>query len=167
MIKVLKFGGASIRDSKRIKNVTKIIKDYNANKVVIVFSAIANITNLLEELVELHFNDDEKKTEKLSEVKKIHFEIMNDLFTINHKVFSEIEIVFNEISEILLVKNNYLFSKLYDKIVSKGELLSSIILSNYLFVNGLKNFLYDAREIIKTDSKFQNAKLIGRQLKKM
>ena len=115
MIKVLKFGGASIRDSKRIKNVTKIIKDYNANKVIIVFSAIANITNLLEELVELHFNDDEKKTEKLSEVKKIHFEIMNDLFTINHKVFSEIEIVFNEISEILLVKNNCLFSKLYDK----------------------------------------------------
>ena len=48
MIKVLKFGGASIRDSKRIKNVTKIIKDYNANKVVVVFSAIANITNLLE-----------------------------------------------------------------------------------------------------------------------
>ena len=159
MIKVLKFGGASIRDSKRIKNVTKIIKDYNANKVVIVFSAIANITNLLEELVELHFNDDEKKTEKLSEVKKIHFEIMNDLFTVNHKVFSEIEIVFNEISEILSVKNNCLFSKLYDKIVSKGELLSSIILSNYLFVNGLKNFLYDAREIIKTDSKFQNAKI--------
>ena len=41
MVKVLKFGGASIKDVDSIKNVVSIIQSFKNQKLVIVFSAIA------------------------------------------------------------------------------------------------------------------------------
>ena len=61
MNRVLKFGGASIRDSSKIENVFSILSSYNNEKIVIIFSAIANVTNLLEELVDLHLMNDLRK----------------------------------------------------------------------------------------------------------
>ena len=52
MTKVLKFGGASIQDVNSIKNVLSIIQSYKNQKIVVVFSAIANVTNLLEKVVD-------------------------------------------------------------------------------------------------------------------
>jgi aspartokinase/homoserine dehydrogenase 1 len=48
-VKILKFGGSSIEDAKRIEHVVDIIlhqkNDFN---LAVVFSAIGGITNLLE-----------------------------------------------------------------------------------------------------------------------
>ena len=52
MTKVLKFGGASIQDVDSIKNVVSIIQSFKNQKLVIVFSAIANVTNMLEKVVD-------------------------------------------------------------------------------------------------------------------
>jgi aspartate kinase len=53
MIQILKFGGASIKDAQSIINVTKILSNYKKDNIVIIFSAIGKVTNLLEELVDL------------------------------------------------------------------------------------------------------------------
>ena len=159
MIKVLKFGGASIKDSKRIENVFSIIEKYKSQKTIIVFSAIANITNLLEELVESYINRDSNIKNKFSEIQKIHFDIIDDLFVKNDAIHEKITNIFNEISVILYSKPHKNFSFNYDQIVSKGELLSSTILSNYLNMKKINNQMLDSRDFIKTDSKFQNAKI--------
>ena len=159
MIKVLKFGGASIKDSKRIENVFSIIEKYKNHKIIIVFSAIANITNLLEDLVDLYLNQDAEVKNKLLEIKKIHFDILNKLFNESDDVYVKINNVFDEIDLILNIKAHKNFSFNYDQIVSKGELLSSIILSDYLNLKKINNSLLDSRDFIKTDSKFQNAKI--------
>ena len=52
MIKVFKFGGTSIKDAISIKKITSILKDYSSDDLVIVFSAIGKVTNMLEDLVE-------------------------------------------------------------------------------------------------------------------
>ena len=52
MTKVLKFGGASIQDVDSIKNVVSIIQSFKNQKLVVVFSAIANVTNMLEKVVD-------------------------------------------------------------------------------------------------------------------
>ena len=132
MIKVLKFGGASIKDSKRIENVFSIIEKYKSKKTIIVFSAIANITNLLEELVESYINKDSNTKNKFSEIQKIHFDIIDNLFVKNDTIYDKITNIFNEIADILHSKPHKNFSFNYDQIVSKGELLSSTILSDYL-----------------------------------
>ena len=159
MIKVLKFGGASIKNSKRIENVFSIIDKYKGQKIIIVFSAIADITNLLEDLVDLYINREARVKNKLLEIKEIHFGILDNLFNKNDKVYEKINNIFDEIDLILDAKPHKIFSFNYDQIVSKGELLSSIILSDYLNLKKINNSLLDSRDFIKTDSKFQNAKI--------
>ena len=159
MIKVLKFGGASIKNSERIANVFSIINNFKNQKIIIVFSAIANVTNLLEDLVDLYFNNSQQLKSKLLEIRNVHAQITNELFEKDHQVFIEIEKIFSEIDFFLKTNSNKNLSFVYDQIVSAGELISSKILSNYLTNNNFKNTLVDARDIIKTNDKYQNANI--------
>ena len=159
MIKVLKFGGASIKNSERIANVFSIINNFKNQKIIIVFSAIANVTNLLEDLVDLYFNNSQQLKSKLLEIRNVHAQITKELFEKDHQVFIEIEKIFSEIDFFLKTNSNKNLSFVYDQIVSAGELLSSKILSNYLTNNNFKNTLVDARDIIKTNDKYQNANI--------
>lgn len=159
MIKVLKFGGASIKNSERIANVFSIINNFKNQKIIIVFSAIANVTNLLEDLVDLYFNNSQQLKSKLFEIRNVHTQITKELFEKDHQVFIEIEKIFSEIDFFLKTNSNKNLSFVYDQIVSAGELISSKILSNYLTNNNFKNTLVDARDIIKTNDKYQNANI--------
>ncbi len=159
MIKVLKFGGASIKNSERIVNVFSIINNFKSQKIIIVFSAIANVTNLLEDLVDLYFNNSQQLKSKLLEIRNVHAQITMELFEKDHQVFIEIEKIFSELDFFLKTNSNKNLSFVYDQIVSSGELLSSKILSNYLTNNNFENTLVDARDIIKTNDKFQNANI--------
>ena len=159
MIKVLKFGGASIKNSERIANVFSIINNFKNQKIIIVFSAIANVTNMLEDLVDLYFNNSQQLKSKLLEIRNVHAQITNELFEKDHKVFIEIEKIFSEIDFFLKTNSNKNLSFVYDQIVSAGELLSSKILSNYLTNKSFENILVDARDIIKTNDKYQNANI--------
>ena len=159
MIKVLKFGGASIKNSERIANVFSIINNFKNQKIIIVFSAIANVTNLLEDLVDLYFNNSQQLKSKLLEIRNVHAQITKELFEKDHQVFIEIEKIFSEIDFFLKTNSNKNLSFVYDQIVSVGELLSSKILSNYLTNNNFENTLVDARDIIKTNDKYQNANI--------
>ena len=159
MIKVLKFGGASIKNSERIANVFSIINNFKNQKIIIVFSAIANVTNLLEDIVDLYFNNSQQLKSKLLEIRNVHTQITKELFEKDHQVFVEIEKIFSEIDFFLKTNSNKNLSFVYDQIVSAGELLSSKILSNYLTNNNFENTLVDARDIIKTNDKYQNANI--------
>ena len=159
MIKVLKFGGASIKNSERIANVFSIINNFKNQKIIIVFSAIANVTNLLEDLVDLYFNNSQQLKSKLLEIRNVHAQITKELFEKDHQVFIEIEKIFSEIDFFLKTNSNKNLSFVYDQIVSAGELLSSKILSNYLTNKSFENTLVDARDIIKTNDKYQNANI--------
>ena len=159
MIKVLKFGGASIKNSERIANVFSIINNFKNQKIIIVFSAIANVTNLLEDLVDLYFNNSQQLKSKLLEIRNVHAQITKELFEKDHQVFIEIEKIFSELDFFLKTNSNKNLSFVYDQIVSAGELLSSKILSNYLTNKSFENTLVDARDIIKTNDKYQNANI--------
>ena len=89
----------------------------------------------------------------------IHAQITKELFEKDHKVFIEIEKIFSEIDFFLKTNSNKNLSFVYDQIVSAGELLSSKILSNYLTNKSFENTLVDARDIIKTNDKYQNANI--------
>ena len=52
-IVVMKFGGTSVADINKIKNVASIInKNYKKYKLVIVLSAMAGVTNDLQKLID-------------------------------------------------------------------------------------------------------------------
>lgn len=159
MIEILKFGGASIKNTDSIKSVVKILKTYDNENIVIVFSAIATVTNLLEELVELYTEKSSKVSSKINEIKKLHFDILKDLFNKNHQVYNTVNNLFIEIDWALEEEPNLEFSYDYDQIVSVGELLSSNIMSAYLKECGFSNIFLDIRDVLKTDNSHQNANI--------
>ncbi|MFL2573429.1 MAG: aspartate kinase [Flavobacteriales bacterium] len=166
MNRVLKFGGASIRDSREIENVFSILSSYKNGKIVIIFSAIANVTNLLEELVDLHLMNDLRKQHKLVEIHQIHLNIVKDLFEKNHSIYNKLNNLIDELRVIIDKKPESSYSFIYDQIVSYGELMSTKILNDYLNLRKFNCILLDARDLVKTDSKYQNAKIDWSSTKK-
>ena len=166
MNRVLKFGGASIRDSSKIENVFSILSSYKNGKIVIIFSAIANVTNLLEELVDLHLMNDLRKQHKLVEIHQIHLNIVKDLFEKNHSIYNKLNNLIDELRVIIDKKPESGYSFIYDQIVSYGELMSTKILNDYLNLRKFNCILLDARDLVKTDSKYQNARIDWSSTKK-
>lgn len=84
-MKIYKFGGSSVKNSKRVKNLYKLLKEVGYKNTLIVISAIGNTTNKLEKVVNKYFL--KKNTErKISEIEEDHLKIINDLFPINNKI---------------------------------------------------------------------------------
>ena len=54
MLKVFKFGGASIKDGESIRNIGNLIQQFGNERIVIVFSAIGKVTNMLEDVVDAY-----------------------------------------------------------------------------------------------------------------
>ena len=159
MIQVLKFGGVSIKDVESINHVMTILSTYENDNIVVVFSALGKVTNMLEGLVDLYVNRSPLVTDKLEEIKKEHYNIINEFFLKDNEIYDVIDNLFLEIEWVLEEEANIDFSYDYDQIVSIGELLSSNIMSSLLKLNNFENSLIDARDIIKTDNQHQNAKI--------
>ena len=153
---IYKFGGASIKDADSIKNVLEIVQERKIDKLYIIFSAIGKVTNMLEELVDLYASFQDTSTQ-LSKIKKFHYNIMDQLFSRDDKIFEVINNLFIEIEWILEEEYNSEYDYNYDQIVSVGELLSTNIMSAYLQKNDCINTLIDARDIIKTNDNFRSA----------
>ena len=60
MYNVFKFGGSSIKDVANITNVSNILKSYSNDELVIIFSAMGKVTNMLEDVVELYIQKNGK-----------------------------------------------------------------------------------------------------------
>ena len=60
MYKIFKFGGASIKDVENIINVGNILLSYKSADLVIVFSAMGKVTNMLENVVECYIQKNKK-----------------------------------------------------------------------------------------------------------
>lgn len=159
MIKVLKFGGASIKDIESINNVLKILQNYREDNIVVVFSAMGKVTNMLEKLVDLYVSRSPLVSQQLDNIKQVHYSIIKKFFKEGDEIYNIVDNLFVEIEWVLEDEPNIDFSYDYDQIVSVGELLSSNIMSSFLKMNNFDNSLLDARDIIKTDNQYQHAKI--------
>ena len=158
-MKVFKFGGASIKDISSIKNILKIISTYNEDRLVIVVSAMGKTTNALELVVHNYFNNKENLQASISEVYNFHLEIINNLFERSHPIFSDISKSFEKLNSFIKANKSPSYSFVYDQIVSLGELLSSRIIHHFLLNNNINCSFIDARNCIKTNSKYRGAKV--------
>ena len=159
MKKVFKFGGTSIKDANNIKRIAEILIKYASENLVVVFSAMGKITNMLEEVVEDYMKKNGQAEDKLQLVKDFHAHLLGELFESSHAIYNEVNNLFVEIEWVLEDEPNLDYAFNYDQIVSIGELLSTKIMSAYLNENGFENSWLDARDIIRTDNKYRNAKI--------
>ena len=159
-IKILKFGGSSIADARKITSVYNIIKKKSdAYDYAIVFSALKGVTNDLGRIANKASNKKNYELE-LNELIELHMRCVEQLdFIDNKKTVSSLKRIFNELKSNLssLYSRNHLSSKDLDKILSFGEILSTLIISNYFNHRGIASEQLDSRNVIVTDNNFGNA----------
>ncbi|MHB1922417.1 MAG: amino acid kinase family protein, partial [Chitinophagaceae bacterium] len=160
-MRVFKFGGASLENVDRIKNVYKIISQQPEEKLMIVISAIGKTTNDLERVVENYYlGKREIASQLLLNISQQHIELAEALLNnSDHPIFEQVRQFFLPVNLILGEKPYREYDFYYDQIVSIGELLSSTILSAYLNQQGTHNNWIDVRTVIRTDKNFRDANL--------
>jgi aspartate kinase len=153
-MQVFKFGGASVSNAERIKNIGKILKEYNGENLVVVVSAMGKTTNALEKVTEAFYKGDQASALSLFEqIKKDHTNILQELNAGSVAILTDF---FTEVEWLLHDKPVKDFDYYYDQIVCIGEMLSTSIVSAYLNAEGIKNKWIDVRDIIRTDDNFRN-----------
>jgi len=156
--RVFKFGGASIKDADSIRNIIRVLTVSQFEAGVIVASAMGKMTNALEEVVAKYFFDKNLSEDIYQPVKKFHTDICFELFSdANHPVFDKIDEVLDGIKSFMDTNQSPNYNFVYDQIVSCGETLSTIILSEFLQENGFENTWLDAKNLIKTDNNYRDA----------
>ncbi|HIP17093.1 MAG TPA: aspartate kinase, partial [Methanothermococcus okinawensis] len=138
MVIVMKFGGTSIGDGKKIRNVAKIItsKKRVDKDIVAVTSAMTQITNSLVNISKdaLDVRDIDKINNFISKIKEKHEEAIEDAIekeTIKNDVKKIIYALIDELEKVLIgvAYLGELTPKSKDYILSFGERLSAPILS--------------------------------------
>ena len=155
-MQVFKFGGASIKDANAVINVGNIIEKYGKKPLIVVLSAMGKTTRALEAL--LSNRDQHSREKQLIDIKSYHLSLMKDLFPSNHPVFILISDRFRELANL-----DYNLTEpvlLHAQVVSYGEIISSIIVSNYLDARGLKTSWLYAPEVIITHKLYSEGEVI-------
>jgi len=159
VIKVFKFGGASVKDADGVKNLIKVLTETGSDNKLIVISAMGKTTNALEVVVK-DYLETTKIPDSLTEVKNYHRNIVNGLFSNKEvPVYFKVETLFTELENFLQHNKSNQYDFVYDQIVSFGELLSTTIVSEYLNSQHITSHWLDARNFIKTDSTYRDAQV--------
>lgn len=159
MMKVFKFGGASVKDASSIRNMSSILQLFTEENLLVVVSAMGKTTNLLEKLLASSRNKDADFESNFSHLVDFHMNICHELFRNpeNH-IYHRLQQTLNELRNNLLDHKTFeSFDYHYDACISYGELLSTYILDAYFQSVNLKFKLIDSRDLIETDNNFRNA----------
>ena len=159
MVKVFKFGGASVNSVERIQNTANIIQQYATGELMIIISAMGKTTNALEKVAEAFYAGNKEESLRLFEVVKgQHITTAKYLLVTNYNdCISQLADFFTEVEWLLHDKPVKSFDYYYDQIVPVGELLSTCIISYFLAEKNITNTWLDVRDVIRTDDNFRDA----------
>jgi aspartate kinase len=160
---VYKFGGASVKDADAVRNMAQIIAAKNGHqRLLVVVSAMGKTTNALEHLLSLAYAGEEESLQsQVAKLKEYHQLIVSDLFGSDAlPMQKQVELYVDHLT--VKLKSGLAGmspEQLYDQVVSFGELLSSRIVYEYLLQQGLPVRLVEARNFIRTDEQWRDAKV--------
>ena len=161
---VLKFGGSSVADALRIRQISKIINQYDKNtNLIVAVSALKGITNLLEESGSLALTGTSDFSNTLKTIEERHFEIINELIEPKNRteIAAHIKMLCNEAEEIchgISILGEY-SNRSKAKLLSIGERMSSGVISSSLNQLGNSNKLINSQEFLITDNNYLSARV--------
>ena len=158
MVRVFKFGGASVKDAAGVRNLERIVRlaihdqSSTANDLMVVVSAMGKTTNALERVVEfLDAGKEEQALTQWVDIMDFHVAVMKEL---GLKPGSDIrlqgEIPFDPTRP---------FDENYDQVVSLGEIMSTQIVAVYLLRQGLPVEWWNMPKLLRTDDTWREAKV--------
>lgn len=162
-MKVLKFGGTSVKNATNIQKVATILKTQFEGKgpYTVVVSALGGVTDELISMSSLAAKGNEEYISIFNQFRKRHLATAKELLTsVNYKAIAPDLIANHDQLENLL---NGIFlvrecsPRTADYVLSFGERNSAFIIAKAFNQLGIKSQYLDARKIITTDKSFQNA----------
>lgn len=148
-MKVLKFGGTSVGTVESLRNVKSIVESTDEKQIVVV-SALGGLTDKLISTARLAAVGDNSYIVAFNEIFKRHQDIIDALIDNEHieKVRTQVYGLLEELGTIYrgihLIRD--LSSRTLDVVVSYGERMSSVIVSNLI----KDAVLFDSKEFIIT-----------------
>jgi aspartokinase/homoserine dehydrogenase 1 len=161
-MQVLKFGGSSVASAANIKQVVAIVAAAAEKApVVVVVSAMGGITDQIITAAQLASKGQEQYKQLLKEMETRHLDTVRELLPIQQQsaTLSLVKQQFNELDGICdgLFLLRELSWRTQDRIVSFGELLSSMIISATFQAMQSDQVWLDSRKLIRTNSSHGNA----------
>lgn len=155
-MQVFKFGGASLKDATGVRNVGAIIQRYADQPLLVVVSAMGKTTDQLEQVVAWHHAGKDYQS-ILNTIRSYHFQIIDDLFQDSADLTKRLNKIIEQIEQEVAAPGEY--DMVYDQIICFGEILSSLIVHQYILSLHVSATWMDARKYIATDNTFREGKV--------
>lgn len=160
MIKVFKFGGASVKDADSVRNVVRVLSVFKDHKLAVVVSAMGKTTNALERLLNACYYNRDDIEKEFNFIKDFHLKIITDLFPDKkNEIFRDMDNIFSLIRDRISLPHSENYDYDYDQLISVGELISTKIINSFLNSTGAASQWVDARRIIRTDNTYREARV--------
>ncbi len=147
---IQKFGGTSVGNAERIKNLINLINLDESN--IVVLSAVSGTTNKLVSITESLYT--QNKTEactKIGELEKEYFQLAQELFETSSKLGESTKLIEAHFSYLRLFAERS-FTLLQEKaILAQGELLSTAFFQFLLEERQIPSVLLPALEFMRID----------------
>jgi aspartokinase/homoserine dehydrogenase 1 len=158
-MQVVKFGGSSVANAENIKKVMAIVRiAMEKSSTLVVVSAMGGVTDLLLKIGSMAASGEDGYKNLLQEVETRHLDVVRGLLPIQQQsaTLSLVKQHFNQLEGMCdgLFLLRELSPRTKDKMVSYGELLSSLIISASFQANQVEQHWLDSRELITTNSHF-------------
>lgn len=159
MLKVFKFGGASIKNADALRNLVFILQQYQDTPLVVVLSAMGKSTNALEALLHAARNNEQTLYNLLfNDFEHYHRQLVQDVFAKEEgELANQLDQLFSGLNRQMKTLCDQPYDFHYDQTICYGELISTAIVHAYLNKCGLDCRLLDARTCIKTDGHYRAA----------
>ncbi len=162
-MKVLKFGGTSVGTVNSLTNVKRIVEEIPGRKVVVV-SALGGITDLLIATARLAVADDIAYLDSYARIVERHIAVIDGVVPESRRdaTLAMVKMMLDELGNIFkgVMLLHDLSPRALDIIVSYGERLSSVIVSNA--IKGATHF--DSRTFIRTKEGPHGANVLDSEL---
>ena len=161
-MQVLKFGGSSVANATNMNKVVDIVvKAALKEPTILVVSAMGGVTDSLINTGKLAESGDEAYKTILKELEQKHLDAVRDLLPIQQQsaTLSQVKQKFNELEAISdgVFLLGELSDRTNDKMVSYGEILSSLMIAAKLKSISESTLWVDSRLLIRTNSTHGNA----------
>ncbi|MCL4118017.1 UNVERIFIED_CONTAM: hypothetical protein GTU68_056155 [Idotea baltica] len=133
-------------------NRSAYVIEQNKNTHLVVISACSGVTNLLVELAN-GTQDNQRKKAILSELKSIHFSVLDQLSDPIYPEKAILEIL-DDVEKAADAAALQSSDELTDRLVACGELMSTHLFTQLLIERGNSAVRFDIRTVLRTDSQF-------------
>ena len=159
----MKFGGTSVGDIPRLREVVSIIQSNAAEHPVVVASAMGGVTDVLLQTAQLAVQRETGQVEAhIGALKERHLQIVSELIRsadrrkeLEHSLSLLLDDLLNLYNGVGLLRE--LSARSLDAIASFGEILSCMQIAAILNDNAIPAQFVDARMMVCTDSNFGDA----------